>query len=160
MSVNDKVALLRSEMAKTLEVLEKTESLYQAISPMLDDKSDLRNAITLSEIFVNYYTCVETLFFRISSFFENHLDKERWHAELLKKMTLSIEGVRENVISDETFELLDEFRRFRHFKRYYFDFSYDWDRLELLQRKFSRLPLSLKSDLSDFDNFLIELMRS
>ncbi|MEE9307634.1 MAG: hypothetical protein V3V57_08965 [Spirochaetia bacterium] len=31
---------------------------------------------------------------------------------------------------------LEELLRFRHFKRYYFEFDYDWDRLELVRTKF------------------------
>ncbi len=46
-------------------------------------------------------------------------------------MILEIEGVRKAVISDETYSNLLEFLKFRHFKRYYFEFDYDWDKLEL-----------------------------
>jgi len=33
----------------------------------------------------NYYTCAETIFVRISQFFENSLSKERWHSICWRK---------------------------------------------------------------------------
>ena len=77
-------------------------------------------AIVVAELMVNYYTCAETLFLRISQHFENDLDPQRWHADLLEKMLLRIDGVRDAVISEETAQSLGELMRFRHFRRYYF----------------------------------------
>ena len=152
------IGTLEAEIARTLEALGKIESFYENYSAaMLSDRSDPRNAIALSEILTSYYTCLETLFFRISSFFENNLSKERWHAQLLKNMTLRINGVRERVISEGTYSSMDELRRFRHFKRYYFDFSYDWDRLDFLLKKFTELRTGLRKDMGLFSAFLEEL---
>ena len=78
----------------------------------------------------NYYTCLETIFLRISQSFENHLESARWHNDLLQKMTLETEGVRTAAVSDEAFPPLFELLKFRHFKRYYFELEYDWDRLD------------------------------
>jgi len=157
MNVSNNIELLKTEVSKTLEVLGKSEKLYDEMKPLFSDKNDLRNGIVLAEIFVNYYTCLETVFFRISSFFENNLSKEKWHSELLRKMTLEIEGIRPRAISDSTYRILDEFRRFRHFKRYYYDFNYDWDKLEFLQKKFETLSVEIKNDLSEFISFLNNL---
>jgi len=148
---------LEAEIEKSIKALIKIEIFYNELKELINDRSDTRNAITLSEIIVNYYTCLETVFFRISSFFENNLSKERWHSELLHKMTLHIKGIREPVISDQSYKILDEFRRFRHFKRYYFDFAYDWDRLEFLQKKFDILIANIKNDLNSFIEFLNNL---
>ncbi len=124
---------------------------------MLDDPEDVRNKIILAEIFVNYYTCAETLFFRISQFFENGLDKEKWHYELLRKMTLEIPDVREQVITEELFAIIDEFRRFRHFKRYYYQFNYDEDKLDFLKKKFEQLIKLFPENLKNFKRFLEKL---
>ncbi|MBF0099306.1 MAG: hypothetical protein HQK77_00210 [Desulfobacterales bacterium] len=156
--IHQDIQLLESEIAKSVQFIEKIEIFYDShIETILSDKSDIRNAITISEIFVNYYTCIETIFFRIASFFENNLSKDRWHTELLKRMTLKVNGIREQVISDKTYEILDEFRRFRHFKRYYFDFSYDWDKLEFLKKKFDTLRIAIKQDINSFNDFLDKL---
>lgn len=51
-------------------------------------------AVLVAGLIDNYYTCLETAFQKISQRFENHLEPARWHADLLVKMTLKIEGVR------------------------------------------------------------------
>ena len=118
---------LIGEIEKSNEILGRMENIYKERSEWFsaEDKG-LEKAVLLSEVFVTYYTCVETLLFRISQCFENSLPKDRWHSELLRKMNLMIPDIREKVISDETFAILDEFRKFRHFKRYYFSMDYDW----------------------------------
>ena len=64
---------------------------------------------------------------------------------------------RQQVISDETHAMLGEFLRFRHFKRYYFEFEYDWDRLEYLEKKYEQVKLMLNDQLESFKNFLKQL---
>ena len=44
------------------------------------------SAIVISEFMVDFYTCLETCFLRISQFFENNLSADRWHADLLEKI--------------------------------------------------------------------------
>ena len=50
-------------------------------------------------------------------------------------MTRTIPSGRERVISDTSNVALSELRRFCHFKRDYFAFDYDWERLELVRAK-------------------------
>jgi len=94
------------------------------------------------------------MFLRISQFFENDLNPGKWHQDLLHKMCLHIEGIRNPVISRETEALLSEILRFRHFKRYYFEFEYDWDRINFLLKKFDRLRAGIVLDLTRFGEFL------
>lgn len=118
---------LIEEIKKTKKFLRKINSFHREFS-----KNDLlrlgktrSSAIILSEIIVDFYTCTETLFIRISQFFENSLLKNKWHTDLLHKMTLKMNNIRIPVISDKTHDILLEFLKFRHFKRYYFEFDYD-----------------------------------
>ncbi len=111
-------------------------------------------AMIAAQLLENFYTCLETIFLRISQFFENNLPHDAWHAALLERMTLHVSGVRDAAIADETRILLDELRRFRHFKRYYFELEYDWARLDYLLGVYRRaLPL-VSSDLDSFKSFL------
>jgi len=52
---------------------------------------------------------------------------------------------------------LDELLKFRHFKRYYFEFHYDWDRLVYLQKRFDQVRPLLDRDLDQFRQFLQRL---
>lgn len=156
MKENEQVKNLIKEIRKTQKILSKLDSFYNEFQknelPLLGKKK--ASAIIISEIMVNFYTCVETLFLRISQFFENTLQKDKWHTDLLHKMTLGVLDTRMPVISDETYSILLEFMKFRHFKRYYFEFNYDWDRIEFLQKKYNQVKPLLEKDLRQFIDFL------
>ncbi len=72
-------------------------------------------------------------------------------------MTLNIDDIRVAAISDESYSILTEFLKFRHFKRYYFELGYDWDKLEFLQKKFMALRPMVRNDLKTFLSFLHKL---
>lgn len=111
-------------------------------------------AVMLAGLIENYYTCLETAYLKISQHFENHLAPSRWHAELLQKMTLNIEGVRIPAVSDAAYGALLELQRFRHFKRYHFDLEYDWDRMDFLLKKVRDVHPLVCQDLAGFVQFL------
>ena len=58
------------------------------------------------------------------------------------------------VIADETQRLLHELRRFRHFKRYYYEMDYDWARLDYLCDVYRRVLPLVRRDLDRFRGFL------
>jgi len=116
-------------------------------------------AMVVAHLISSYYTCAETLFLRISRFFENSLPGERWHQALLEKMALSIEGVRPAVLSDQQCRDLVELLKFRHFNRYYFELDYDWDKLEFLLKKFKTLRPGLINAFEHFRSYLKSLRR-
>lgn len=93
---------------------------------------------------------------RISQHFENQLPADRRHAELLHKMTIEIPGVRPQILSDRTAELLGEIIRFRHFRRYYYALDYDWRRLDALIAVFADANSGLMADLEGFLSKLAE----
>ncbi len=159
MSESARIRTLLSELEKSRTVLTRIADFYCRYLNQTHDAHErtTEQAIVLSDILVNYYTCLETIFLRISQFFENDLTPEKWHQDLLDKMSLRIEGIRDPVISDDTAALLSELLRFRHFKRYYFEFDYDWDKIDFLRRKFDRVLPALESDLALFTQFLHSL---
>ena len=152
--------VLQGELKKGLEVL--TESYLFFEQCLREDVPKLgRNrsaAVLLAGIIDNYYTGLETMFFRISQFFENSLSKDHWHTDLLQRMRISIKDERIEVIKDETFLCLDEIRRFRHFNRHYFNFDYDWDRIDFLIKKIRQVHPLVITDINKFKTFLNDLM--
>lgn len=156
MSVNEAVSELDARIEKTKALLTRIGNEYDAF--LRDDFEYMgrknASAIVLAELIVDYYTCLETCFLRISQFFENHLSTSRWHADLLEKMTLRIEGTRDAVISDSSAALLGELMKFRHFRRYYFELEYDWDKLEYLQKVYARVRDAVPGELASFQTFL------
>ena len=156
MKKSEDLLILKKEIEKTLDILEAVHSFYEEFRqkdmPALGKR--MTAAIVIAQVLDNFYTCLETLFLRISRFFENTLDQKRWHSDLLEKMALNIEGIREQVVSPESYPLLLELLRFRHFRRYYFELGHDWDKLEFLQKKYQECRPLIRKDLKRFIQFL------
>lgn len=159
MSGEEPIAALLAEIDKTRQVLDRIEGYYdEYTSDSVNwDAPTREHRIVLAEVLANYYTCLETVFLRISQFFEYELSAERWHHDLLDKMTLSIEGIRPRVLSDESYSALRELMRFRHFKRYYLEFEYDWDKLLFLTKKLDQARPRVREDLDRFKERLREV---
>ncbi len=159
MTETSPIQVLILELDKARAVLARIEGFYAELlkeeAPLVNRTT--RNAILLADVLVSYYTCAETVFLRISRHFENALDAERWHRDLLSKMCLEIPGIRERVLRDQTRACLDELLRFRHFKRYYFEFDFDWMRIEYLTKQFDLARVLLQADLDGFRQFLVRL---
>lgn len=162
MSASDQAAIatLRAHITKHLGLLE--ESQQDIVGALSEDIPRLgrtpRAAVLIAGLLENYYTCAETVFVRISQYFENNLDEKRWHKDLLERMTLKIEPVRPRVISQPVKDDLIEIMRFRHFRRYYFGTAYDWERVDTLVRRCTRVHPILLTDLQKFLSFLDTLM--
>jgi hypothetical protein len=159
MSDPTEVQVLLGELRNSRAVLERIGAFHDDYCRRTSGSARhaTETAIVLADILVSAYTCLETLFLRISQHFENTLARDKWHSDLLHKMTLEVPGVRPAVISADTFAGLEELLKFRHFKRYYFEFRYDWDRLEYLQKRFEQARPLVDRDLDQFQEFLQRL---
>jgi hypothetical protein len=111
-------------------------------------------AVLVAGLLENYYSCLESAWQKISQRFENHLESERWHADLLDKMRIRIEGLRIPAVSDDSYPALLELLKFRHFRRYYFEMEYDWDRIDFLLKKLDQAHGIAIVDLERFMDFL------
>ena len=150
-AIPELVALIRAHRRRL-------EAVYRSMENALDGEivqlgKTPMSALIVAGLLENYYTCLETIYLRISQSFENKLDPARWHNDLLQKMTLEIEGVRTAAVSEETFSPLFELLKFRHFKRYYFELEYDWDRLDFLVTKLRQVHPLVTRDLERFVRF-------
>lgn len=149
---------LVGEIRKSRSVLRRITEYYEShFTGQARPQRSTESAIVLAEILGNYYTAVETIFLRIAQYFENNLAPHNWHKELLRKMTLEIPAVRERVIGDDTFADLQELLRFRHFRRYYLQFDYDWKKLEFVEEAFLRVRPKLDGELDNYERFLMDL---
>jgi hypothetical protein len=98
----------------------------------------------------NFYNGCENIFRAVARFFENDVGPGSWHADLLKRMKLSIEGYRPAVIDEELYGLLEDFRGFRHVFRHSYSFELDWERERLVARKFHRAAGLLEEQVRGF----------
>lgn len=81
----------------------------------------------------NLYNAIENYFLRIAKFFENQIQGERWHRDLVNRMALSIEGVRPALLDRDGLRPFHELRAFRHVFRLIYDSHLDPAKLALAE---------------------------
>jgi hypothetical protein len=122
----------------------------------LSDGAPEEQLIVLAYRLHSLYNAFENIFRSIAMAFENS-DDARWHAQLLQRMRLDVMPVRPAAIDEETYDALDELRRFRHLFRHAYDVKLDPARLRLVLHKALRLKAIYHSCLERFLEFLRSL---
>jgi len=99
----------------------------------------------------NLYSACEDLFKLVASFWENSVDSDgTFHKELIRRMILTIEGIRPALLSEESFQYLNELRGFRHVFRHAYSYGLDDERVIYLLTKILKYKSFV---LNDFTNF-------
>jgi hypothetical protein len=102
--INPDIAILIAQAENTLDIIHQNRQFYLTFKNneyvMLGQGTVV--AMVLSQIFVDFYTCVETLLYRVSQEFENNLREDQWHKDLLQKMALNIPEIRPAILGAET----------------------------------------------------------
>ena len=102
----------------------------------------------------NLYGAFEQLFEEVARFFENQIDEARYHADMIRRMQLEIQGIRPALLAAETASDLDELRRFRHLFRHAYTADLDPDKVANLAAKAVRIQ---RDFTQDFERFLVLL---
>jgi hypothetical protein len=100
---SERLTILKAEIeSQTKEI----ENIYEKIEERKREKGIAALESTAYQLH-NLYCAFEDLFKIIADAFENHIqDKTQFHIELLKRMTISIEGIRPALLSEATCLLL------------------------------------------------------
>ncbi|QTA79230.1 Uncharacterized protein dnl_14860 [Desulfonema limicola] len=102
-----------------------------------------------------FYSGIERIFENIAIKIDGfRSDGKNWHQILLKQMAKENTDIRPAVISDKIFNLLDEYRGFRHIVRNIYSYKFDPERIEKMVVQLPLLFNSLKSELRAFSDFL------
>lgn len=103
----------------------------------------------------SFYTGLEGIFGLIATNIDQDKPEgENWHQELLRQMATDIKMVRPPVIGQETINLLDEYRGFRHVVRNVYTFNLLPERMQPLVDK---LPDVLTIVAKEIEAFLVYL---
>lgn len=145
------IAELNGDLEALPELLETNKKSMERIDAGASDELDYA---ALGYTLHNLYNLMENSFFRIAKHFENDIGSDGWHKELLYRMTLSIEGVRPQVIDGKTAEQIDELRAFRHVFRNMYRKNLDPEKLRLLQKRLPDIVNSWQSAISSFVRLL------
>ena len=126
---------LRSELDADIEGLsDLLEQYSRAVERVEAGARDSLDYGALGYTIHNLYSLLENYALRIAKTFENRLDPQSWHGELVRRMTLDIGGVRPAVWSRALARHIDELRRFRHAFRHVYDSPLDPDKLAVAQK--------------------------
>jgi hypothetical protein len=146
--------LLKADVGDELRKLGRLEQAFvQAAESKLDDVPEdvpVYDRAAIGYFLHNFYSGCENIFRAIARFFENDVGPGSWHTDLLKRMKLPIEGYRPAVIDEELYNLLEDFRGFRHVFRHSYSFELDWERERLVARKFRRAVDMLREQVGRF----------
>lgn len=115
---SDALIILKSQLEADYSFVALNGNKHRAMAERLSWSNDEEmGVIALAYTIHNVYTAFAGYFQRVAKFFENHIEGESWHRELLSRMTLDLPGIRPAIIAHDTEEALDELRRFRHLFR-------------------------------------------
>jgi hypothetical protein len=154
--MNAQIQTLKAEIDVDLQAIAE---IYSLLDRLKDLPVDEDRQIVIAYYLHNLYCAFESIFQRIATTFENQIsDQAGWHSELLRRMTLDIEGIRPPVLGPKSFEGLDELRRFRHLFRSAYRVHFDPDRLALVLKKARAVQKTYQEDISHFVAFLDELL--
>lgn len=99
----------------------------------ISDNSGFTEIRSAASILHDFYSGAEKIFERIALYIDNNLPKgEEWHRELLLQMTKPFRKRKRAVTSEELFQKLKEYLRFRHLFRHIYGFELKWNRIKPL----------------------------
>ena len=99
----------------------------------------------------NLYCAFEDLFKIVADLFENTVeDSGKYHLELLYRMKLSVDGIRPALLSEQSFQLLNRLRAFRHFFRHACSYELDPRKVELVLEDALELKALYRRDVERF----------
>jgi len=141
------IAVLRSEIESQIGEI---DTIYEKIEERKRFSSQVE-VEGLSLWLHHLYCAFEDLFKIVAKAFENNIiDEERYHIELLKRMTLKIEGVRPALLSDGVFRWLDDLRAFRQRLRHSYVYDIDREKVEIVLEHAIKLKNAYKRDVKKF----------
>ena len=136
-----------SEIERDLQTLQELRSELKRIK----SEKDIISRRAKGSILHDFYNCCERIFKKIAIEMNGgYEDTEKWHKNLLYRMTIQMEGLRPAVISEELAADLDEFLAFRHLFRNIYGFELKGDRIEYLAKKFKKVSENFEKEIREF----------
>lgn len=149
-----------SDLEAVAKISGKVQSLVEEISHKTGPVED-RDMMSVAAYLHHFYTGLESIFERISRDFDGGVSKRGdYHRELLRSMTIEIDGVRPRVISPEMAEELDDYRKFRHLFRHAYAGELRWKKMGHLAENAGAIYTLVETSLKGFVSFVLNLASS
>ncbi len=152
--MKEKILILKSEISKDFKRLNNLFDKFQKAYDTFLETNEYSKLVESAFYINQIYSGFERVFKSIAKVFENNIGQDFWHKSLLERMNTDIEGIRPQVISEETFKCLDELRAFRHFFRHAYDIDIDKDKFKIVANKTVLLKSFIVKDFHEFLGFL------
>lgn len=144
-----RISILKSEMEAQIRVIDEIYTKIEVRKSIFEESQ--ANMESLAYQLHNLYCAFEDLFKIVADHFENTIeDKTRYHIELLKRMSIPIEGIRPYLLTEDAAKLLDELRSFRHLFRHAYNYEIDPRKLKIVLEDAHKLKKDYKELVTDF----------
>ncbi len=156
--MKEKIAILKSEIDRDEKRL---TTLFQRFDKSYGEflASDEYSKLVESAYYVSQlYSGFENIFKNIASAFENNIEQDAWHKSLLERISLDIEGIRPALLSEESFQCLNELRAFRHFFRHAYGTDIEKEKFKIVADKVAIINDLFKKEIAQFISFLNKLL--
>ena len=128
--------------------------LEREMKDILEEAKDSPRKIEMraaGSVLHDFYCAVERIFERIGNNIDGELPEgSDWHIQLLERMAVPIEGIRQSVINSESLEDLREILAFRHIFRNVYGFELKWERFRHLVNKLPEVTEKFEEDIKSF----------
>lgn len=142
---------LTDDIKIELENLERLNIEMKNLLVKIGEEPTFIEVRAAASILHDFYSGIEKIFERIALSIDKHIpESENWHIELLSQMAKPFMSTREPVISENLFEKLQEYLKFRHLFRHIYGFELKWERFKSLCIRMPGLLEELKFNLKSF----------
>ncbi len=145
----ERLAGLTAEINGQWRLIERVSSRLQTrVDEGLDTPAQLDSVAYQIH---NLYCSIEDLLKLIAHVFENQVGSSgEWHRILLLRLSQPVEGIRPAFLSEESFDLLNQLRSFRHMFRHAYGTEIELSQLQPNINKALQVSNSIAQDISLF----------
>ncbi len=148
-----RIRLEIDELKQTVSIIARH---WQRAGAVIEDQDAFLNSVALN--LHSFYNGLERIMELVALEMDGGtLGGEAWHTELLRQMILKVPGVRPAVLSSNTGQQLDEYRKFRHRVRNIYATQLDAARMEYLIDNLPSAWQQVRTELLAFADFLEHL---
>jgi hypothetical protein len=139
---------LKEEIRIEIENIERLNKEMKDLLTKIEEEPSFVEIRAAASILHDFYSSVERIFKNIALLIDKNLPSgENWHIELLSQMAKPFANVRGPVISEELFDNLKEYLKFRHLFRHIYGFELKWERFKELCTKLEDILREIKVEI-------------
>jgi hypothetical protein len=159
MDTQKEITVYLAEFDYQIEQILKVYSILEEKKVVFDKEPVAREMVESTGYWLhNLYSAFEDLFKLTAGFWENNVNIDGdFHVNLLKRMLVHIEQVRPALISEQSYQFLNELRGFRHVFRHAYSFGMDDERISFLLFRVLKRKELLIQDLKKFRKAIADI---